>query len=241
MRARAAVFRALLSKELKAYFDTPTAYVVGIVTLLISGYLFSAPLFIAGRAVLDGFTETAPLLFLFFVPAVTMRLYAEEVKSGTAEVLAALPVPDMDVLAAKYLAALAVVGAVLAATLVYPLVLGLFGRPDWGAAAGAYAGLCLTASVLAAMGLWTSTLTRSQVTAFILAFLSGFVLYIVGKLRVFLPPALGGLADWLGFDGHLASLSRGVLDSRDLLYYASLSGYFLYLAWLRLTARRLEG
>ncbi len=241
MSARAAVFRALLGKELKAYFDTPTAYVVGIVTLLISGYLFSAPLFIAGRAVLDGFVETAPLLFLFFVPAVTMRLYAEETKSGTAEVLAALPVRDEDVLAAKFLAAMAVVSAALAATVVYPLVLGLLGRPDWGAAAGAYAGLWLTAAVLAAAGLWTSTLTRSQVTAFILAFLAGFVLYIIGKLRLFLPPGLGGLADWLGFDGHLASMSRGVVDSSDLLYYLSLTGYFLYLAWLRLNARRLEG
>ncbi|MDE2293044.1 MAG: ABC-2 transporter permease, partial [Elusimicrobia bacterium] len=214
---------------------------VSIVALLISGWMFSAPMFIEGRAVLDGLADTLPLLFLFFVPAVTMRLYAEETKSGTAELLSTLPVRDEDVLAAKYLSAMAVVTLVLAGTTVYWAVLRFFGRPDPGAAFGLYVGLWLTAAVLAAAGTWASTLTRSQVTAFILAFLAGFAFFMVGKVHLFLPPALGSLADFLGFDSHLESISRGVIDSRDILYYLSLAGWFLWLTWLRQRARRLEG
>lgn len=236
-----APLRALYGKELKAYFDTPAAYVVTIVLLLISGYLFSAPLFLANRAVLAGFTESAPLLLLFFMPAVTMRLYSEELKSGTIELLQTLPVRDEEVLAAKFLAAMTVATFMLAGTLVYPLTLALLGDPDGGAVAGAYAGLWLTCALLASIGLWTSSMTRNQIIAFIGAFLLGFALFLLGKVRDLLPPAAARLADFLGLDSHLSSISRGVVDTRDLLYYAGFCAFFLYLAYLNRCARRVKG
>lgn len=230
----------LYRKELRAFFDTPAAYVVTIVILLISGYLFASPMFLQNRAVLSAFTDTAPLLFLFFIPATTMRLYSEELKSGTIELLSTLPVEDEEILAAKYLAALTVLSFMLAGTAIYPASLGALGDLDWGAAAGSYAGLWLTGALLAAIGLWASALTRNQIVAFIVAFLLGFALFILGKVHEFIPAPINRVTDFLGFDAHLASIARGVLDTRDLLYYLSLSGYFLYLAYLRVHARRLR-
>lgn len=241
MRSRGAVFGVLYVRELKAYFDTPAPYVVVVAALLISGWLFSAPLFLAGRAVLDSFTAAAPLLFLFFIPALTMRLYSEEEKAGTAETLAALPVRDEDVLAAKALAAQSVVTLFLAASLAYPAVLRLAGRPDLGAAAGAYAGLWLLGAALVGIGTAASTLTRSQTSAFIVAFLVSFVFFMLGKVQALLPPGLAAAAGALGFDAHLDAFSRGVLTPGDALYFLSLAAWFLHLAWLRVASRRALG
>ncbi|TPW18988.1 MAG: ABC-2 type transport system permease protein [Elusimicrobia bacterium] len=241
MSARLGVLRVLTVRELKAYFDTPAPYVVVVAALLISGWLFSAPLFLSGRAVLDSFTGSVPLLFLFFVPALTMRLYSEEEKSGTAETLAALPVRDEDVLAAKVLAAQTVLTLFLAAAAVYPAVLRLAGRPDLGAALGAFAGLWLLGAALVSVGTAASTLTRSQTSAFIAAFMASFLFFILGKVQAILPPALADAAGAVGFDAHLEAFARGVVTFGDAVYFLSLAAFFLHLAWLRLASRRAQG
>ena len=228
----------LYKKELRAYFDTPTAYVVTVVMLLLLGYLFASPLFLMNQASLASLLDSAPLLFLFFIPALTMRLYAEEYKSGTIEILATLPVLDVEILASKYLAAMTVVTFMLAGTAPYPIVLWLLGNPDWGAMLCGYAALWLSAALLASIGLWASTLTRNQITAFITAFLIGFILFLAGKFHVLFPPLAATAMDFIGFDSHMATLGRGVLDTRDLLYFATFTGYFLYLAYLRSSLRR---
>ena len=238
MSARLPVLRVLYVRELKAYFDTPAPYVVVTAALLISGWLFAAPLFLAGRAVLDSFTASAPLLFLFFVPALTMRLYSEEEKSGTAETLAALPVRDEDVLAAKALAAQSVLTLYLAAALVYPAALRLAGRPDLGAACGAFLGLWLLGATLVAVGAWASTLTRSQTSAFIAAFSASFVLFLAGKVQAILPAPFSDLAGAVGFDAHLEAFARGVVTVGDVVYFLSMAAWFLHLAWLRQASRR---
>lgn len=231
-------FRALYKKEARAYFNTPTAYIVVVAFLLITGYFFAQPLFIVNTASLSSILDVAPLLLVFFVPAVTMRLFAEETKSGTVEILATLPVEDAEVLLAKYAAALTVVALALAGTLTFPVTLGSLGRLDWGASAGAYAGLFLSAAVLAAGGLLASTLTRNQIIAFIFGFFIAFSLFLLGKVRTFVPLWLSPVTEFLGLDAHLDNLGKGIADSRDLLYYLSASGYFLYLAYLNLYSRR---
>ncbi len=236
-----AVFLALCRKELRAYFDNPTAYVITVVMLMISGYFFATPLFLAKQAVLTGFTTLAPLLFLFFIPAVTMRLYAEELKSGTIEILSTLPVNDADVIAAKYIAAMMVLCFMLAGTLPYPVTLARLGDPDWGAIVGSYAALFLTGAAFTAIGVWASSLTRSQIIAFIVAFLINFVIYFLGKIHDFVPEPLSAVTDYLGLDMHLDRMARGVLDSRDIIYFASVTGLFLYLAYLNALIRRLKG
>lgn len=239
MRERLPFFWAVYKKELRSYFDTLTAYVVTIVILLISGYLFSSPLFLQNQANLDAFVDVAPLLFVFFIPAVTMRLYAEEYKSGTMEILNSLPIQDAETLAAKYLGAMTLITFMLVGTLAYPVTLKLLGKPDIGGLFGAYVGLWLTAALLASAGLWASSLTRNQIVAFILAFLVSFALFLVGKLGMFIPSALAAITDFVGLDSHVQNLSRGVIDTRDLLYYIALSGFFLYATYLRVNARRL--
>lgn len=234
-------FRSLYKKEARAYFNTPTAYIVVVAFLLITGYFFSQPLFLANSATLQSFSEVAPLLLVFFVPAVTMRLVAEELKSGTVEILVTLPVQDAEVVLAKYAAAVTVVALALAGTFAFPVTLATLGKLDWGAAAGAYLGLLLTGSVLAAGGLLASTLTRNQIIAFILGFFIAFALYLLGKIRTFVPLWFTPVTDFMGLDSHLENLSKGLFDTRDLLYYLSLSGYGLFLAYLNLNARRLKG
>lgn len=231
-------FWAVYKKELRSYFDTLTAYVVTIVVLLISGYLFASPLFIQNQANVSGFVEVAPLLFTFFIPAVTMRLYAEEYRSGTMEILTSLPVHDVETLIAKYAGAMSLISFMLAGTLTFALSVKLLGRPDMGALIGSYLGLWLTSALLASVGIWASSLTRNQIVAFILAFLVCFALFLVGKVHLFLPPAWAGVAGFLGLDSHLDNMSRGVIDTRDLLYYLGISAFFIYATFLKVDARR---
>jgi gliding motility-associated transport system permease protein len=236
MRSLAALYR----RELAAYFHTPTAYVLSVVFLLITGYFFATPLFLTGQASIAGFTDLAPMLLAFLVPAITMRHFSEEFKSGTMEVLMTFPVRDWEIVAAKFLAAETLLCAMLACTLVYPISVSFLGSLDWGGVAGAYAGLALTGAVLIAAGMFASSLTRNQIIAFIVGVLLTFTLFALGKVGDLMPLRLSPLTDYLGLDAHLASLSRGVLDTRDLLYYASGTGLFLFLAQVRLWLLRSE-
>ena len=230
----------LYKKELGMYFNAPTAYVVIVVFLLIAGYLFATPLFMVNQATLSGFLDTAPLLLTFFAPAVTMRLFAEEFTTGTAELLFALPLGEWEVIGAKLAAALTIFALTLALTTVYPAILMMLGDLDAGAALCAYGGLFLTGLALCSAGLFASSLGKSQVTAFIIGFTIAFFLYMIGKMSAFVPSPLAPAADFLGLQSHMENMARGVLDSRDLLYFASLSGYFLFLTRLQLKARRLD-
>lgn len=240
MTDRIPFFWAVYRKELWSYFDTLTAYVVTIVVLLISGYLFASPLFLQNQASVSGFVEVAPLLFTFFIPAITMRLYAEEYRAGTIEILSSLPVQDAEILIAKYAGALTLISFMLVGTLVYALTVSVLGRPDMGGLFGSYLGLWLTAALLCSVGIWASSLTRNQIVAFILAFLVSFALFLVGKVHLFVPPSLAAVTDFLGFDSHLDNISRGVIDTRDLLYYLGISAFFLYATYLRVNVRRMR-
>ncbi|MBI4386341.1 MAG: ABC transporter permease subunit [Elusimicrobia bacterium] len=215
----------LVRKELNAYFDSPAAYIISVVFLLITGYFFAQPLFLRNQADIGSFTDLAPLLLTFFVPAITMRHFSEEYKSGTIEILMTLPVRDRDILLSKFLASGALLAATLAFTAVYPVSVALLGKADLGAVAGAYAGLWLSGMLLVSAGLFGSTLSRNQVVAFIIAFLIGFSLFLLGKVGAFVPVWLTPYTEFLGLDAHLANLSRGVVDTRDLMYYATGSAF----------------
>ena len=234
----ARVFSALCSKELAHYFYSPAAYIVAVVFLLVCGYLFSAPLFMVNQASIRGFLETAPLLMTFVIPAITMRLFSEEFKSGTAELLFSLPVREWQLLLAKTLAALCVACAMLSLTAAYPIVIAFLGNIDGGAVLCSYAGLMLSALLLVCAGVFASACSRNQVVAFITSFLLCFALFLVGKMVPFMPPWLEGTASFLGLDAHLEAFARGVFDSRDALYFFSMSALFLFWAQLGLWQRR---
>ncbi len=225
-------------KDMREMLNSPIAYVLYVIFLLVTGYFFSQPLFVVGQANLAPFMEMVPLILVFLVPAITMRSLAEEFKSGTFEILATLPFKTYEIVIGKFVACLTLVALALALTLIYPLVLGILGKPDWGAVAGAYAGNLFLIAALTAIGIFASGLSKNQVIGYLIAWAMGFVLFMAGKVLVFFPYPVNDILNFVGFDSHVESIARGVLDTRDLLYFVSVAAFFLSLPLIRLEKRR---
>jgi ABC-2 type transport system permease protein len=235
---------AICKKELRQFFSSLTGYIAIIVFLLMNGlFLFVFPdtnLFDYGYATLDKFFEMSPWILLLLIPAITMRAFAEEYRSGTYEILQTRPLGSWRIILGKYLAAWIVVIIALLPTLLYVYTIGRLstGGIDTGGILGAYLGLVGLASVFIAIGLCCSSATNNAVVAFLLAAFACFFLYSAFD-AVSRIPALRSGADYyigmLGIDFHYQRMSRGVVDSRDLIYFASMIAFFLFL-----TAKNLE-
>jgi ABC-2 type transport system permease protein len=229
-------------RELSTFFNSPIAYIVLGVFLLVAGWLFFyfSGFFIVGRASLRSFFALAPVLFMFLAPALTMRLIAEERKSGTLEILLTLPVREWEVVLGKYLAALGMVALGLLFTLLYPVSVSMLvadgQHMDWGPVIGGYVGLLLLASAFLGVGLWASALSKNQIVGFIVGLLICFLLWIVDKAAIILPGSLGELLEYLSVTYHFENIARGVIDTRDILYYVSVTT-----TGLLLTTRTLAG
>jgi len=231
----------VFAKEFRSYFNTPIAYIFLIVFLALSGWFFTSTLFLVGQTSIQGFLGIAPLLFLFFIPAITMRTIAEEEKSGTMEILMTLPTKEWEIICGKYLASLALVMVAVGATLMYPISVSLLGNLEWGEVISSYLALFFLGASFCSIGMFTSALTGSQIVAFILGFLLCFVFFILGKILPFVPTPLVSLVEYLSVDYHFEALSRGVIDSRNVIYYASFLGFFLLLAYYRLAKSKVRG
>jgi len=233
---------AVARREFKTFFQSPIAYIVIGVFLLVTGWLYFSTLFLGGTASLRSFFGFAPVLFVVFAPAVTMRLLAEERKSGTLELLLSMPIKDWEVVIGKFTAALAMVAVGLLWTLPYPLsVSSLIARGvsfDWGPVLGGYLGLLLLASSFLALGLWASALSRNQIVGFIIGLLLCFAFYFVDKFAFLLPSSLGEILQFLSVDYHFENIARGVFDTRDVLFYLSLTTAGLMLTTRSLAAAR---
>jgi ABC-type uncharacterized transport system involved in gliding motility auxiliary subunit len=228
-------------RELKALFDHPTGYVLLVVFLAVNGFLFFRQAYLQGSATLRPMLDFLPVLMLFFVPAVTMRALAEDTRGGQLEVLLSQPMTELELLLGKYLGAVLFLWIGLATTLPIPLGLSAGADLPWGAVTAQYVGAALLAAGLAGVGVWASSLTRSQITAYITGVAVMFVLWLVGldPLLVGLPANLGWVAARLGVLSHFDSIGRGVIDLRDAIYFVSLAGIFLVLAFAALTLRKL--
>lgn len=227
----------IMKKELTDFFVSPIAYIVIGIFLLVSGWFFFLTFFLNGQASLREFFGLLPLIFSFVIPAITMRLFAEELASGSVEVVMTLPVTPAQLVAGKFLAALLFVCAMLVPTLAYALTVALFGELDWGPVVGGYAGAVLLGGGFAAIGLFASTLTRNQIIAFIVGTLLCFTLTLVDKLLVFFPTAILGFFSQIGADYHFRNIAKGVIDTRDLLYFGGVIFLFLYGATLSMAER----
>jgi len=228
----------ICKRELGAYFNSPVAYVVITAFLVACGILYFLQVFLVGEASLRDFFAITPLIFIFFAPAVAMRLLAEEKKSGTIALLITMPVRDWEVVLGKFLAALAVMGVGIGLTVAYPLTISRFGDLDWGTVLGGYIGLLMMGGAYLAIGLMASSWTKNQVVAFIYAFAITFALFLAGKLIPLMPAALAPVIEYVSLDAHFTNIARGVLDSRDVIYYLSLIGACLFLATQALDSRR---
>jgi ABC-2 type transport system permease protein len=225
---------AIARREVRGYFDSPVAYIVLVTFLLVAGWMFFSTLFLFGRADLRGFFAPSPfspsMLLVILAPAVTMRLVAEERKSGTIELLTTLPVRDGEVILGKFLAALTLLATALALTVAYAITVDALGELDWGPVVSGYLGTLLFSAALLAIGLLCSTLTENQIVAFIVGFIVCAALYFVYWLQFFVPSGLAPLVEFLSTSSHLENMSRGVVDTRDVVYFLSLTGGALLLA-----------
>ena len=228
----------ICKRELGAYFNSPVAYVVITAYLVTAAVLYFVAVFMNGEASMRRFFLTAPLIFIFFAPAISMRLIAEEKRTGTIAMLFTLPVTDWEVVLGKFFAALGVFTVAIFLTLAFPITISTMGNLDWGVVVAGYIGLLMLASAYLAIGLMASSWTENQVVAFIVAFSISFALFLVGQLVSVLPPSLAPILRYISIDAHFANIARGVLDTRDVIYYLSLTGGCLFVAKQSLDSRR---
>ncbi len=218
----------ICNKELKDYFISPIAYIVISVFLLVTGWFFFATFFYYNQADLRNFFDLLPITFSFFIPAVTMRLFSEELNVGSYEMLLTLPVTFNDILVGKFLAGVFFVAAALVPTLAYPICVAFMGQLDWGTVAGGYMGALLLGSAFTAVGLFASSLTRNQIIAFIVGMAICFTLTLIDKMLFFFPRSMLGVVGYLGADFHFKNIAKGIIDSRDILYFLSVIFIGLY-------------
>jgi ABC-2 type transport system permease protein len=225
-------------REIRTYFNSPVAYIVVTVFAIITGYLFFTQLFLEKQADMRSFFGLMPLLFMFLIPAITMRLLAEEKGAGTLELLITMPISDWEVVLGKFLAALALLCTALGLTVVFALTVAKLGPIDRGPTLGGYIGLVLMGGAYVSIGLMASSLTRNQIVAFIVSFAICFTLYLFGRLTQFVPQPVQPLVSFLSIDGHFENISRGVIDSRDVIYYLSVMAVCLLVATTSLESRK---
>ncbi|MDY0059044.1 MAG: ABC transporter permease subunit [Myxococcota bacterium] len=232
----------IFKKDFRSYFNSPIAYIVVVAYLLISGFLFFNQLLIPGgmqEASLRAFFSGLSRFFLIiFSPAITMRLIAEEKGSGTIELLSTLPVSDLEVVVGKFLAAMGLVLVALGLTVTYPITVSLIGSPDLGPIVGGYVGLVLMIGASVALGVMASSWVNSQIAAFILGFFLCLVFFLLHMVLPFFPDSMVGILEYLSFDFHFQGVERGVLDSRNILYYLSLIVFCLIVASESLQRRK---
>ncbi len=225
-------------REAKSFFQSPMAYIVIGLFLFITAILFFPTFFIYDRAEMRGFFQMLPILFSFFLPAVTMRMLAEEVKSGTLETLITLPAEPSRIVAGKYLASLLFLAAMLAPTLIYLVLIAPAGNLDVGPVAGGYIGALFLGAAYAAAGIFTSSLTNNQIIAFVLSLGLCLILTYVDKFMIFLPPVVVTFLQYFSAGYHFDTIAKGIIDSRSLIYFVSLSLIFLIGAVRGVEARR---
>ncbi len=228
----------IFRRELRSAFHSPVAYVVIIVFLVILGWFVSNNLFLMNVASMRIVFEMIPLLYLFFIPAVTMRLLAEERKAGTLELLTTMPVRDEEIVFGKFLAAWALLAAALAPTLIYLIIIMSIGSIDVGPVIAGYGGLLLMGAVYIGLGLLASSITENQIVAFILGFLLMLVLFLLDKILMYVPESVASTLEYLAVDYHFGNIARGVIDTRNLIYFFSWIGFTLFLTTVSLQRRK---
>ena len=230
----------IMRRELGAYFNSPIAYVVISVFLVLSAFLFFNALFLQQQAELrelfDGFWTT--LLVAILGPAITMRLFAEERSNDTLELLLTMPVTDWDIVLGKYFAALVLFGYAMLAMGCFAVTVAFLGPLDKGAAFAGFVGLYLTTATYMAIGLMASAFTKNQIVAFLMAVTMCLLLWLVGKVVQVMPPSIQPFVDWIGVDNHIGNMARGVFDTRDLLYFFSIIASCLFVTQTTLESRR---
>jgi ABC-2 type transport system permease protein len=219
----------IAKKELLIYFTTPIAYIVFGVFLLASGVYFFilSPFFFYGQADMREFFSALPVIFAIAVPAVTMRLFSEEEQSGSIEILMTLPVTLYDIIIGKFLAATAFVSIMVLPTFFYAITVSIVGSIDFGPVIGGYFGAVLLAGAFSAVGIFSSSLSKNQIIAFIIGIAICIILTMIDIFLFFLPAGLVHFFEYFGMKYHFMNVARGIIDSRDIIYFLSVMALFI--------------
>ena len=219
----------IFKKELKSYFNSPMAYIFLVVFAIVTGYFFTNTFFLFNQSNMRALFNIVPLVYLFFIPAITMGLIAREKNIGTMEVISTLPIKDVEFVVGKFLSALSLIALGLVFTFIHFFTLMNVGTNiDYGAVFTGYLGLLMLGAVYASVGTFASSVTDNQVIAFIISVFIVLVFFLMDKMLYFMPVSIAGLIQYLSVDYHLSNISRGVIDSRNIIYFASLIGFFLF-------------
>ncbi len=229
---------AIYRRELQSYFNSPMAYMFLSVFLLLTGWFYFSSFFLAGQADIRGALELIPLLFVFFAPALTMRLISEEKRTGTLELIVTYPITDGQLILGKYLAALTLLVVAILGTSSYTLTAAMLGNLDGGVTMTGYLGMILMGAAYTSIGMYASSLTDNQFVGFVLGIAFTLALFLMDKVLFFVPTALVGFFEFLSIDAHYHSMIRGVIDTRDLVYYFSLIALGIVLASRSLARRK---
>ena len=223
---KSSTWNIIARRELASYFSSPVAYIVCVLFLVFSGIMLFSTFFIVGRAELRNFFQLLPVLFSFFIPALTMRTFSEEKRSGSFETLLTLPVHSVDVVIGKYVAACVSALVLLLPTLFYIVTCYMFGSPDLGPIVGGYIGAVLLAAAFTSIGVFASSLTKNQIVSFFVAFAVCVVLSFIDNFAILMPGAVVSLVTFLSATSHFESIARGIIDTRDVLYFISVAVVF---------------
>jgi ABC-2 type transport system permease protein len=229
---------AVATRELRSYFLSPLAYVVIALFLVLAGYLFALILSNGREASLRGLVQNVSVLYLFIVPAISMRLLAEEQRTGTVELLLTNPVQEWEIVTGKFVASILLVLVMLGLTLLFPLFLFIFGNPDKGPIITGYVGVFLQAAAFLSIGLWASSLTQNQIVAAIVSFGLLLILWLSDNLGQFLGGTVGQIVSYTSVINHFQSFPQGVIESKDVIYYLTLVIAGIVLSTLSLQSRR---
>jgi len=230
---------AVCRKELAVYFSSPVAYIVAAIFLLFSGYFFSVVLSYTREASLRLLFQNVAIVMLLVAPMLTMRLFAEERKLGTFELLITAPLRISELVAGKFLGAVILFLAIMAVTLEYPLILILFGDPDWGPMIAAYLGFILMGTAFLAIGMFASSLTDNQIVAVVASFGILLGMWIIGWASDLIPSTtIAMFVRSISIIDRFDSFSKGIIDTGDLTYYLSVIGTFIFLTIRSLDWRR---
>lgn len=228
----------IAQRQFRSYFNGPVAYIVVSVVLTLLGVFFWNTFFLFGRATVREMFTLMPIFLILAAPAMTMGLLAEEKRTGTIELLITLPVRDGEVILGKFFGVLGLFAVMLALTLLYPLSVSTLGNLDWGPVWGGYLALLLEGAAMLALGVLASSWTDNQLVALFLGAGLAFCFWIVDRFLPFLPAGAASIFEWLSFDVHYRSMARGVIDTRDVLYFLTIIGLALMLAFRSLESRR---
>lgn len=228
----------IAKKELRSYFTSAIAYVVFAMFLVLAGYFFSAILLITKQASFAGAAYNITITLLFLVPLITMRLFAEERKLGTLEILLTKPVKDFEVVLGKFFAALCFLILMFATTGVYIFILFKYGNPDPGPIWSSYLGLLLVGASFLALGIFASTLTENQIIAAVISFALILCLWIINWISGQLGTTQESLLSYLSLSTHFDDFLRGVIDLKNVIFYLSFIIFWLFLTFKSIEVRK---